>query len=180
MQGTVQESCSGTTEGLDGSFDVMEAVERCFQPLQKNSDGVFRTGPCQQNVTTEISDDSENETLFESENIFMYYDTNKSNIEIELKIDRAMCKLEQQSRKIKQLEKCLFKSKKSDFKPVCIKTQEGRQFLCMFCKFISKSWGKGYAHIAEFHIGTKMCCKSCKFATFNPDSFNRHKKKHVN
>ena len=55
-------------------MDIMEAVERCSQPVQRNSDGLFRTGPHGQIGTTEIGVDSENKTLFDSENIFMHYD----------------------------------------------------------------------------------------------------------
>ena len=96
---------------------------------------------------------------------------------IKKKLDRTLCRLKQKSKKLKRLEKTLFKEK-NPFKPVRIKTPDGTRYLCTLCEFTSRSWGKCCAHIAQVHNKTKQKCNFCKFSTFNPDSFNRHRKKH--
>ena len=167
------------------------------QQTEMNSSNSEDTSDSQEDAL--LSTDS-SDSASDSENIFMYYDNRMT--EIEKKLDKTTRKLKQklkrlekkmlkkenkpkpvssqtsEGRRLKRLEQIMFK-KKNKIKPVSIQTSGGRRFLCMLCDSTSKSWGRGCAHIAKVHTGEKIVCEYCPFSTFNPDSFNRHRKKHV-
>ena len=175
---------SDISDSSDDDLDLMETVQSCFKhmtvPTKQNYNRSHININELVNQQVDTSDNSDCENIFEPDNVFKYYDTKTSSIE--RKLDRYMRMFKKQSKKIKCLEKIFFKKKKTVFKPVSVTTPEGRQYSCSFCGISSKSWGKGCAHIAEFHTGKKMICnyQNCTFETYNPDSLNKHRKKHVN
>ena len=132
----------------------------------------FHPGDSESGDYEEENEDSVNRGTVSDDNIFKYYDTSERT-----EIDLIVQKVNRQFIRFRCLEKWLFRIKVSDFKLKCINTPNGRRFMCNFCRSISKSWGKGIAHIREVHTGIKLNCIFCNYQTFNPDSLFHHKKK---
>ena len=175
--------------------EIFKAVESCFSStgrVQKNNtwlsdtlqesedsdDGIilseFHSGESESgDYDEEETEDSVNRGTVSDDNIFKHYDTSEGT-----EIDHVIQKVNRQFIRFRSLEKRLFRIKASDFKLKCIKTPIGRRFMCNFCRSISKSWGKGVAHIREVHTGIRLNCILCNYQTFNPDSLFHHKKRH--
>ena len=141
-------------------LDVIDAVESCFNQYQKGSD--------------DFNKDVDESSDVKSNNIFDFYDVNMMT-KLEKKLNRTVRKLKRKSKKFKELKRKLYKCRKP-FKPRTINTLGGKRYLCKICKFAAKSWGKCSGHIAEFHTKKSKNCDFCMFKTFNPDSYNRHRK----
>ena len=153
-------------------IDIFEAVESCFSQVQGNNTWPTDTLDDFDDISSsEESENSDDNRTLSDDNIFMHYDNSSRN-----EFDWAMQILNRQFIRIKHFKKRLFGTKEPDFKLNLIQTPHGRRFVCSFCKFTAKSWGKGIYHIREVHTGIKLRCNFCSYQTFNPDCLFHHKK----
>ena len=171
------------SEWSEEDLDLKKTVEKCFKQITVPPKHNYHQYSRSQTSQNGNQIDSDSESVFGSGNIFQHYDVEASTCtgNIERKLNKSMNMLKRQSKKIRRLEKILFgKKRETVLKPRSIRTSEGRRYSCTLCNDRSNSYGKACAHIAKFHTGIKLFCDSCTFQTYNPDSLNKHRKKHVN